>query len=66
MGGGAAQLIKQAVGAGVAIVFAAAGTLLIAGLLRATIGLRATDEEERDGLDISVHGERAYHQVIAS
>jgi len=66
MGGGAGQLVKQAVGAGVAIVFAGAGTLLIGALLRASLGLRATDEEERDGLDITVHGERAYHQVIAS
>ena len=65
-GGGAGQLVKQAVGAGVAIVFAGLGTLVIAAVLRATIGLRATDEQERDGLDISVHGERAYHQGIAS
>jgi Amt family ammonium transporter len=66
LGGGVTQLGKQAVGVGVAIVFAVAGTLLIGALLRATLGLRATDEQERDGLDISVHGERAYHQVISS
>jgi Amt family ammonium transporter len=50
----------------VAVVFAAVGTMAIAAVLRATVGLRASDEEERDGLDISVHGERAYHQVISS
>jgi len=66
MGGGPGQFVKQAVGAGVAVAFAAAGTFVIAALLKATVGLRATDEEERDGLDISVHGERAYHQVISS
>ena len=66
LGGGAAQLVKQAAGVGVAVVFAALGTLLIAGVLKATIGLRATDEQERDGLDVTVHGERAYHQVISS
>jgi Amt family ammonium transporter len=66
MGGGPGQFVKQAVGAGVAVVFAALGTLAIAALLRGTVGLRASDEEERDGLDISVHGERAYHQVISS
>jgi Amt family ammonium transporter len=66
MGGGADQLVKQAVGAGVAIVFAVAGTCVIALALKATVGLRASDEEERDGLDVTVHGERAYHQVIAS
>ncbi len=66
LGGGATQLIKQAVGAGVAVAFAVAGTLIIGLVLRATVGLRATDEQERDGLDLSVHGERAYHQVISS
>ena len=65
-GGGFGQLIKQSVGVGAAIVFAVVGTLVIAALLKATIGLRASDEQERDGLDISVHGERAYHQAIAS
>ncbi len=66
MGGGVSQLVKQAVGSGVAIAFAVAGTWVIARLLKATIGLRATDEQERDGLDVTVHGERAYHQVISS
>lgn len=65
-GGGFSQFIKQAVGAGAAIVFAVGGTCLIAWVLKATVGLRATDEEERDGLDVTVHGERAYHQVISS
>jgi Amt family ammonium transporter len=65
-GGGVGQLVKQTVGAAAAIVFAAAGTLIIALVLKATVGLRASDEEERDGLDISVHGERAYHQLISS
>jgi len=26
------------------------------------IGLRVTEEEEREGLDISSHGETAYHR----
>jgi Amt family ammonium transporter len=63
-GGGGAQLVKQAVGVLVATVFAVVGTLLIAALLRVTVGLRASDDEERDGLDISVHGERAYHGSV--
>ena len=65
-GGGGAQLVKQAVGAAVAIVFATFGTFVIARVLKATIGLRASDEQERDGLDVTMHGERAYHQVVAS
>jgi Amt family ammonium transporter len=65
-GGGPGQLVKQALGALVAAAYAALGTLAIAGLLRATLGLRASDSEERDGLDISVHGERAYHGSVVS
>jgi ammonium transporter, Amt family len=65
-GGGVTQLLKQAAGAAVGIVFAVVGTLVIARILKATIGLRTTDEQERDGLDVTVHGERAYHNVIAS
>ena len=65
-GGGAGQLVKQTVGVGTAIVFAVVGTLAIGLVLKATIGLRAADDHERDGLDISVHGERAYHHAIAS
>lgn len=59
--GGLTQLGKQAVGVGVAIVFAGAGTFVIAKLLNAVMGLRTTEAEERDGLDLHVHGERGYH-----
>ena len=59
--GDSAQLIKQLVGTGAAIAFAAVGTVIIGGLLAATIGLRVSDRQERDGLDITIHGERGYH-----
>jgi len=55
------QLGKQALGVGVAIVFAGGATFLIASVLKATMGLRATEQEERDGQDLHVHGERGYH-----
>jgi len=60
------QLVLQAIGCGAGIAFAVIGTLVIAGLIKATIGLRATDDQERDGLDISLHGERGYHFDIGS
>ncbi len=59
--GGLSQLGKQAVGVGVAIVFAGVGTFVIAKALGAVFGLRTTELEERDGLDLHVHGERGYH-----
>jgi Amt family ammonium transporter len=55
------QLLKQAVGVLATLVFAGAGTWLIATLLGRTIGLRVSEAQERDGLDISAHGERGYH-----
>jgi Amt family ammonium transporter len=55
------QLGKQAIGVGVSIAFCAIMTTLIGLAVKHTIGLRVTDQEERDGLDITVHGERAYH-----
>jgi len=60
-GGNPGQLLKQLVGVLATILFAAAGTYLIATVLRATMGLRVSEQQERDGLDITVHGERGYH-----
>ena len=34
--------------------------LLLFRILKATIGLRATEEEEISGLDVPEHGEEAY------
>ena len=48
-------------GVGVAIVFAGVGTFVIATALKAVMGLRVPDVEERDGLDLMAHGERGYH-----
>jgi ammonium transporter, Amt family len=55
------QFVKQVVGVAVTIAFAAVGTFLIASLVRALMGLRVSENQERDGLDITVHGERGYH-----
>jgi Amt family ammonium transporter len=66
IGGNIGQFWKQCVGAGVGIVFSLVGTVVIALALKHTLGLRASDDQERDGLDITVHGERGYHFDIAS
>jgi Amt family ammonium transporter len=59
--GATAQLGKQAIGVLATIAFAAAGTWVIGTLVDKTIGLRVTEAQERDGLDIAIHGERGYH-----
>jgi Amt family ammonium transporter len=42
------------------VVMAVIGTVIIAYIVKAVIGLRATPEVERQGLDISEHGEEGY------
>ncbi len=41
-------------------IFAFVGTLIILGILKALMGLRVSDEEERMGLDLSQHNEKGY------
>ena len=56
----AAQVLVQAKAIGVTIVWSAVVALVAYKLVDLTIGLRVTEEEEREGLDISSHGESAY------
>jgi ammonium transporter, Amt family len=58
--GNPGQLWNQVIG-----ILAAGGlgfvlTFVILGILKATMGLRITDEEEVEGLDLSQHSETAY------
>ena len=55
-----AQLKTQFIGVGVTAALSVVGTGVIVFILRATTGLRVTEEEENEGLDKSVHGESAY------
>ncbi len=59
--GDVGQFGKQVAGVGVAAVFAFVGTLIIGLAVKHTMGLRVTEEQERDGLDLTVHGEQGYH-----
>ncbi|MFI9407426.1 ammonium transporter [Nocardia sp. NPDC052316] len=59
-GGGVDQLWRQAVGAGVVLAFSFVASLIIAYIVKFTIGLRASDEAESVGLDESEHAETAY------
>ena len=56
-----AQLGTQLLATGVAIVWAGVGSAAVFGLLKVTMGLRVSDEVEREGLDLGEHGERAYN-----
>jgi ammonium transporter, Amt family len=56
--GNAAQLLIQGKGVLVTIVYDAVVSFIILKVIDMTIGLRVTEEQEREGLDISLHGER--------
>jgi Amt family ammonium transporter len=55
-----AQLMIQAKAVALVVVWTAVVAFISFFIVKLTIGLRVTEEEEREGLDISAHGERAY------
>src|SRR5664280_2751430 len=59
-GGGFAQLGKQALAVVVVVAYSFVVSYILAKIVQATIGFRATDEEEVEGLDSSYHAETAY------
>ncbi|SMF94243.1 ammonium transporter, Amt family [Methylomagnum ishizawai] len=56
-----AQVTSQAWGVGTAIVWSGLVSFVSYKIVDLTIGLRVTEEVERQGLDIVEHGETAYH-----
>jgi Amt family ammonium transporter len=57
----AAQVWTQAKAVLLTIVWSGVVSVVAFKIVDLTIGLRVTEEEEREGLDISSHGESAYH-----
>jgi Amt family ammonium transporter len=56
-----AQVIIQAKNAAITIGWSAVGSLIVFLIISLIVGLRVSAESEREGLDISEHGERAYN-----
>jgi Amt family ammonium transporter len=55
------QLVRQLGAVLLAIGWSAAGSAICFGLTRFVVPLRRGPDEEREGLDLSDHGERAYN-----
>ncbi|WP_424219828.1 ammonium transporter, partial [Azovibrio sp.] len=55
------QVMAQLTGVGVTIVWSAVVAFTAYKLVDVIVGLRVPEEEEREGLDITSHGETAYH-----
>ena len=63
-GGGIGQLINQIIGIVAIGVFTVIFSGVVWMILRATLGIRITQEEEINGLDIDKHGMEAYHGFV--
>ncbi len=57
-----AQVLTQAKAVGLTIVWSAVVSVIAYKIVDLVIGLRVPEEEEREGLDITSHGETAYHK----
>ena len=57
----AAQMTSQAWGVGVTLVWSSVVAFIAYKVVDILIGLRVSEEVEREGLDTTEHGERAYH-----
>jgi Amt family ammonium transporter len=58
--GNPGQVVNQAVGVGAAIAIGVVGTLILLKILDAVMGLRVSQQDEMQGLDVSQHGEEGY------
>jgi ammonium transporter, Amt family len=61
LAGGTSQFINQFKAVAITWVIAIVATLVILMIVNAVVGLRAAEDEEEQGLDISQHGEEAYN-----
>ncbi len=59
-GGGVDQLWRQAVGAGAVLLYSAISTAIVALIVKYTIGLRLSEEDESAGIDEAEHAETGY------
>jgi Amt family ammonium transporter len=64
--GNARQLLNQFVGVVIAWVIAIVGTLIILKIVDVVVGLRITDDEEVQGLDLTQHGEEGYSWEVTA
>jgi Amt family ammonium transporter len=60
------QLLNQLVGVTIAWVLAAVGTLVILKVVDVLVGLRVSEDQEIQGLDLSQHGEEGYYWEVSA
>jgi Amt family ammonium transporter len=58
--GGLGQLWIQCEGVAATLLYSGIGTLILLYITKALVGLRVNEEEEREGLDLVLHGEQVF------
>lgn len=64
--GNSHQLLNQLVGVLIAWALAIVGTLVILKIVDVVVGLRVSEEQEIQGLDLSQHGEEGYYWEVSA
>jgi Amt family ammonium transporter len=59
--GNPGQVLNQAIAVGISWGLAIVGTLIILKICDVALGLRVTEDQEIEGLDVSMHGEEGYN-----
>jgi Amt family ammonium transporter len=62
LAGGFRQLFNQIIGVVFTVALSMVGTAVILAMIRAVFGLRVSEDEETQGIDLSQHGESAYNE----
>ena len=55
--GNPVQFVNQCIGVGTVFVYDAVVSLIILFVVKIFVGLRVSEDAERDGLDLALHGE---------
>jgi Amt family ammonium transporter len=58
--GSLGQLLIQCEGVAATLIYSGVGTLILLYITKALVGLRVNEEEEREGLDLVLHGEQVF------
>jgi len=66
LAGGMEQVQKQALGLAIAVPYSFVVSYIMAFVIKATIGLRSTSDDEELGLDQAAHGESGYNLTVVN
>jgi Amt family ammonium transporter len=61
LAGNTTQFMNQLKAVGITWVYAIAASVVLLTILKFTVGLRVSEKDEIEGLDLTQHGERGYH-----